>query len=130
VRNKITVVQGHIRVNSIWVARTSAAFLVLEADLSSKYPLTMGITDVAGHTVHLYADRHTMFRGPGDAPTTIRLPARTRGWQVLTETAKYELRIVAWKRARPGRLLYWQLSAGPDSEPGPDPRQDGGTDPQ
>jgi hypothetical protein len=117
VNDEIDVTQGQIRVNEIWVVRSSRTFLVIEADLRSKYPEGYDWSEDGLHTVHLFANQRTMFRGPGELPTAIRLPERTRGWAVLVDAVRYTVQVAAWKPAGPGRTLFCDpLPARPDGE--------------
>jgi hypothetical protein len=106
--NKILVEQGMIVVNDVAIQEERDGFMVLEADMHSKYAEVgaIGGWDVDGTgvpAVFLTATEHTLKTNTSsDAMTMITLPARCKGWEVFAQTARYTVRIIAW-RADPDR---------------------------
>jgi hypothetical protein len=111
----IVVTQGEIVINDVTITEERDGFLVMEADLHSKYAEAAGYGGmvVDGQPVpcvFLMAGEHTLKTSPdAEGMSMITLPARCKGWHVIMEAARYTVRIVAW-RPSPDRErdVLWQ----------------------
>ena len=110
--NTIQVIPGQVRVNDVWAISSGRGHLVLEADCATKYP-DASLTGTEGNGVPLVflivaaETLHAAAENP--ATTQIILPARTAGWAVMAEAARYTVRIAAWKHSPRGMPLWLAL---------------------
>ena len=104
--NRVTVTPGNVLVDSVDVVRSARSFLVLLVNTRTKYPEILG---TGGRQIFIHPSQYALHVGEGDTPTTVVLPSRCRGWEVLPEyQGRYSLNIVAWKPGRRSPQEIWR----------------------
>lgn len=93
-RRHVTVEQGSVLVNDIWVVASRPRLFAIEADCHTKYAEVLAY---AGAEVMFYASERTLKAGDTDKPTVITLPPRMAGWRITADASRYTLTITAFK---------------------------------
>ncbi len=103
---KVTVEQGGIAVNSVFVMQESKDSLILEVDCSSKYPQPGPISLAE---ISLVKGKETMHGADTDKLTVIHVEGIPSGWMNDITVGRYNALIFFWKPSEFGQVA-WEAS--------------------
>ena len=116
-RNKITIEEGQILIDSVDLVVKRRGLRVWYIETHSKYADTLAWDDEG---IDLIANERTLkWNRESQASTHVGLPV-PKGWDMLADLhARYSLQVVAWKPRKRRRLL-WMRADEPVHSPDPE----------
>ena len=104
--DEIVIKPGRARINVLDVHIDAENFLAIEIDMRSKYVEPVVANNYHGHdqlpseVILLATDRTLRVDESYEEheQTTITLPPRCAGWEIVTAPGRYTIQIAAWKR--------------------------------